>query len=389
MVLLRESFLSLQYCGIWPPLHLDSKSWQYRAYSLYTIYIVAVMYWFTFSELINLLITTDGIEDFSDTCFMLLSTAAVCAKILITLMKRSEIRDVLVALESYPYKPMNLEEQKIQDEYDGQVRFLTFFYGVATEITVWCMTIFTFFQGIPFGVLPYKAWVPYDYSEPRVYWFTYYQQLLSVLLAANLDIGFDTIIPGFMLQICAQFNILKCRLHRVVNYFDDMEFSQKRSSETLVFYENRLVDCIKYHRDIFEMADKINSLFTSIIFVQYAASFIIICVSVLLISQMPLFSPKFLALFMYLSCMLLQIFMFCAAGNEATIQCQNMINGISGSRWYLLGSRMKKYLVLMMLRTLRPVRFVSGFVIVLSLDSFCILIKKSYSAYTVLQRSSS
>ncbi|XP_063977347.1 uncharacterized protein LOC135162626 [Diachasmimorpha longicaudata] len=389
MALLRESFLSLQYCGIWPPLHLDSGSWQYRAYFLYTIYVGAVMYWFTLSELINLLFTPDDVQDFSDNCFMLLTTAAVCAKIFIILKKRSEIRDVPVALESYPHKPMNVEEQKIQDEYDGHVRFLTLFYGVATEITVWGMTIFTFFQEIPFGVLPYKAWIPYDYSEPSVYWFTYYQQLLSVLFAAHLNIGFDTIFPGFMLQICAQFNILKCRLHRIVNHFDDVQCLKGKSSDTLELYENHLIDCIKYHRDIFELADKINSIFTSIIFVQYSASLIIICVSVLLISQMPVFSPKFFALFLYLSCMLLQIFMFCATGNEATVQCQGMINAISGTKWYFLRSHIQKYLVLMMVRTLRPVRFVSGYIMVLSLDSFCVLVKMSYSTYTVLQRSSS
>ncbi|XP_063992031.1 odorant receptor 46a-like isoform X2 [Diachasmimorpha longicaudata] len=388
MVLLQQSFLCFQYFGIWPPLHLKPKSWRSRFYSLYTIYIVALVYWFTLSELINLLITTDDVEEFSDSCFMLLSMTAVCAKILIILVKRSDIKDITVALERYPHKAMNSKEQDIQDEYDGQVRFLTSFYGVATEITVWSMSIFTFFQEIPFGVLPYKAWIPYDYSGPRVYWLTYCQQLLSVIIGANVNIGFDTIVPGFILQICAQFNILKCRLHPVITYFKDEEHSKEKSTDVSILSENHLVECIKYHRDIFKMAKKINSIFTSVILVQYAASSIIICVSVLLISKMPLFSPKFLALFMYLSCMLMQIFMFCAAGNEATIQCQSMIDGICGTKWYLLGNRMKKYLLLMMLRTLRPVRFVSGFIITLSLDSFCALLKTSYSAYTVLQRCS-
>lgn len=122
MVVLRESLLLLQFCGVWPPRHLKPGTWKYRAYSLYTIIIVAVAYWFTISGLINLFITINDITDFSDSCFMLLTMLATCCKILITLVKRSEIRGILDDLERYPYKAVNADEQKIQDMYDGQVR---------------------------------------------------------------------------------------------------------------------------------------------------------------------------------------------------------------------------------------------------------------------------
>lgn len=128
-------------------------------------------------------------------------------------------------------------------------RFLTIFYSVATELAVWCMTIMTFFQEIPFGVLPYKAWIPYDYSGYRAYWFTFYLQLFSVVLAANFNIGFDSVIPGFILQICAQFNLLKCKLHRAVNSFEGLS---GKSAGSVEVYEDRLVECIRYHNAIFE-----------------------------------------------------------------------------------------------------------------------------------------
>lgn len=39
------------------------------------------------------------------------------------------------------------------------------------------------------GVLPYKAWIPYNYSTRKIYLTTYGQQLISVWITANIDIG--------------------------------------------------------------------------------------------------------------------------------------------------------------------------------------------------------
>lgn len=97
-------------------------------------------------------------------------------------------------------------------------------------------------------------------------------------------------------------------------------------SMVFVVVRNKKFGLFGNNKSIFyRLAKKVNSVFASIIFIQYTASSIIICVSVVLLSQMPLSSPRFMGLFTYLSCMLLQIFMACAAGQEATIQVINTI----------------------------------------------------------------
>ncbi|XP_011311290.1 odorant receptor 42b-like [Fopius arisanus] len=84
----------------------------------------------------------------------------------------------------------------------------------------------------------------------------------------------------------------------------------------------------------------------------------------------------------------MQISVLCAVANEATFECENVSSGIYHMNWYLLPRRAKSYLILMMVRTLRPVVFMSGHVIVLSLNAFSNLLKRSYSAYTMLQQNS-
>ncbi|XP_011308177.1 odorant receptor 46a, isoform A-like [Fopius arisanus] len=258
------------------------------------------IYWFTISGSIYLFVISDDVDDFSDTSFMLLSMLAICAKVMIAISKRSDIIGVVTALENQPHKPVNLETQLLQDRTDERVRLFTVCYGCLTEATVCYGTIAPFFQNIPFGYLPYKAWIPHDYSTPAVYWCTYCQQLISVFVAANLNIGFDTIIFGSLMQICGQFNMLKCRLEMIIDEFDAKQIGSQSTTNPALLrtYERYIEDCIKYHIAIFKISERINSIFNSIIFVQYSASSIIICVSVLLISHMPVSSPKFMTIAM-------------------------------------------------------------------------------------------
>ncbi|THK32910.1 odorant receptor 46a [Diachasma alloeum] len=388
MALLNENFLLLHYFGVWPSAHWRQRTWKTVVYSLYTSYIIFCIYWFTISGSIHLLLITDDVEDFSESSFMLLSLLALCVKVVIALLKKSEIIGLLTDLENYPHKPANLETQLLQDKINEQIRFCTLCYGGLGEATVCYGTIAPFFQSIPFGVLPYKAWIPYDYSKPALYWTTYCQQLSSVFIAANINFGFDTIIFEFIMQMCAQFSMLKYRVEMMINEFDEKQIlSVSKINPTLLqSYEEYMTDCVKYHIDILRLCKRINTIFSSIIFVQYTASSIIICVSVVLVSQMPVSSPKFVTVAGYIACIMLEIFLYCAAGNEATFQCQNLMTAIYSTKWYSLSDRMKKCLGFMMARSMKPITFVSHHMIVLSLPSFCVLLKTSYTAYTMLQQ---
>ncbi|XP_011311291.1 uncharacterized protein [Fopius arisanus] len=197
MVLLRENFIQLQYVGLWQPPCWPPNSFKSRAYLIYTIHLLTILNCFMISEALGLFTIIENLEDFSDSCFMMLTIFSVCVKSMVVLLKRSDIIDILSSLEMNPYKPMNIHEEKIQEFFNRRIRFFTFLYGGVVEISVWIMSISAFFQGIPFGVLPYKVWLPFDYSQPILYWSTFCAQLFVITLGANICIGCDTVIPGF------------------------------------------------------------------------------------------------------------------------------------------------------------------------------------------------
>ncbi|XP_011311251.1 uncharacterized protein [Fopius arisanus] len=254
MVLLRENFIQLQIIGLWSPVVWPTDSFKSRAYWFYTAFLITATYWFGITEFVNLFVVVDSIDDFSDNSFMLLTTIVVCFKIDMILSKKSEVVALVRTFETYPHEPINTDEESICEKFNARIRLISSVYGGLGEVSVFTMTISVFFQGIPYGDLPYKAWIPYDYSTPILYWFTFSLQLLVVIFLASVAFGFDTVLIGLFTLICAQFNMLKNRLEKAIDEFKATEIlkSQKETSDAAKICENRIKHCIKYHRAIFE-----------------------------------------------------------------------------------------------------------------------------------------
>nr|WHS04411.1 odorant receptor 8 [Psyttalia incisi] len=122
MALLHENFIQLQYVGLWQPLRWPARNFKSRVYWLYTVHILVMIHCFTLSEALSLFTVIENIEEFSDNCFMLLTMFAICVKSVVTLLRRSDIISILTALEMYPFKPMNVDEERIQEVFSKRIR---------------------------------------------------------------------------------------------------------------------------------------------------------------------------------------------------------------------------------------------------------------------------
>ncbi|XP_044001705.1 odorant receptor coreceptor-like [Aphidius gifuensis] len=98
------------------------------------------------------------------------------------------------------------------------------------------------------------------------------------------------------------------------------------------------------------------------------------------------FSQEWTGVILYLCCMLSQIFILCAAGNEVTLVSSQLGKAVYSINWTHLNKSTIKSLILIMNRSLHPIVFTSKNIVTLSLDSFKSLIKISYSTYNVLHR---
>ncbi|XP_034943765.1 odorant receptor 46a-like [Chelonus insularis] len=382
--ILAESFIVLQIIGLWKPEKNVSPCYNWF-YNLRMCLIFFFIYSFTINGFIGLIISSKSISDLSNDCFILLSILAICGKIVNIVNSRQQIIEIIKVLDCEPCKPRNKDEELIQIKVDRIIRFNTLFYGILTEITAFMVTVGTLLQRLPIGVLPYNTYIPWDYSKGSLYWLAYIYQIISVGFSANSDIGYDTLIPGLMMQISAKVQILKYRFLNLVNSIESTQ-GDKYYLKSLKLERKIIADSVKCHLVIFKLAETINSTFSSVIFLQFIISSIVLCISVYNMARMPLFSTEFTTIVLYLCCMLTEIFILCAAGNEVTLVSRTVSDAIYHMDWMSLDSTTVKSLIIIMNRSLRPIKFISGNLVVLSYDSFKALIKTSYSAFNVLQQ---
>lgn len=57
------------------------------------------------------------------------------------------------------------------------------------EVTTTLFVLGTVFQDRPSQTLPFRAWVPYKFKTVRIYKLAYTQQLVTIAIAANVNIG--------------------------------------------------------------------------------------------------------------------------------------------------------------------------------------------------------
>lgn len=69
----------------------------------------------------------------------------------------------------------------------------------------------------------------------------------------------------------------------------------------------------------FRLAETINSMFNAVVFLQYSLSTLLICVSIYNLAHTNIMSSEGSGIILYLGCMLMEIFILCAAGNEMTL----------------------------------------------------------------------
>lgn len=92
--------------------------------------------------------------------------------------------------------------------------------------------------------LPYRMWLPYNYTSLSAYTFIYTQQVVSLIVSAMIHVACDSFIWALLMHICNQIEIFNCRLKKIKDH-------EKNEVTKL---------CIHYHNLIYRY-DVIISLF--------------------------------------------------------------------------------------------------------------------------------
>ncbi|KAM0729155.1 Odorant receptor Or1 [Formica fusca] len=382
MQILSFNFFLYTISGMWRPIEWSSKCSKIL-YSLLTCLTIYLLTTLTLTQLLDIILVIDNVDDFATNSLMLLSAVSVLFKATAVVTHRDEIINLIETLQKKPCKAYNEEESDIQMKFDRLIRSYSISYTSLASFSA-TGTIIGGVLNILEGQLPYRMWVPYDCTLPILFWFTSIQELVAIIFGTIVNVATETTVLGFCLQICAQIEILKHRLQKMTKPSE--EKSSRISLNDASNKTSRLSEHILHHLCIIRLAKIINKIFSQVIFVQFFASILVLCSSLYHLSSHMTISDV-ATLIIYALCMFVQIFVYCWAGNEVILKSSGLSEAVYQIDWILMPVSERKDLLMIMKRSTRSIKFTSSFLVTLSLESYGNLLKASYSAFNLLQQS--
>ncbi|XP_018337039.1 PREDICTED: putative odorant receptor 85d [Trachymyrmex septentrionalis] len=337
-------------------------------YDVYTILIVLLINTFTLSQLMDLILTVDNADDFSENFYVILAMFVSCCKMFSLLRNRNNIAMLIDILMKKPCRPTEHDEIEIRQKFDKIVQTNTLCYATLVELTCAFALGTSVFKDYRRHNLAFRAWLPFNYSSPMLFRIAYFHQSISLTAGSMLHLACDSLICGLLMHICSQLEILECRLKKTIN-------------KPHIFRE-----CVIQHTCIFEFALIANEKFRLTITVQFLVSMLVVCFNLHQLTQTSMLSAKYVQIVLYMFCMLTQISFYCWYGNEIKLKSRQLVSNIFEMEWFVLDYRVQKDLSIIMMRSIVPIEFTSAYVISMNLQSFVSLLKTSYSAFNILQQ---
>ncbi|XP_057320809.1 putative odorant receptor 19b [Microplitis mediator] len=386
MTVVLRSLNVLTYAGVWKPVKW--KGLKGRVYDSYTVIIIISHLTFLISGLMDM-----GFDDFEfaamvDHLSLVVGYVQNFPKITSIVGYRRDIIDIIDKLNSFPLQLRNNEEKLIHAKYDRLDRIITFWFPTLgmTSIAWYTMRHFVAID-TAYG-LPYRGYFPYNYSSnPIVYWCTAVEQMYSVICLAVVNAGFNVFLPTMMFQVCAKLNVLQHRFKLLIEKLETISTHEKNCNQLrLSKIERQLIrDWVENHIAILNLFKFSNLLFSKAVFIHYVTNTVVLCTVAYMLSQTPPSDLNFVTNVFFFMVMCSQQFLQCITAQQVTIEFENLNNEIFNTNWYTVRTTTIKSMLIIMFKTSRPVIFVTGHFVKLSLDSFKTIMKLSYTIFNVLE----
>ncbi|XP_032667639.1 odorant receptor 4-like [Odontomachus brunneus] len=369
MQLLPLNFLIFTVSGIWRSVEWLSRCTK-LLYNTFTFYTIAPLYFWVFSQFINLVLIIDNMEEFIVSFFIFLSYFAVSCKAAIAIIRRGAIIDLVETLSRAPCKPRDADEVAIQTKFDELIRSGTKQYALLAMGSVSTFNIQSVLN-IMDCILPCQTWTLYDLNSYYLFLITGIQEIvLTMCFSTVINVGMATLIFGMVLQTCAQLEIFEKRVHKLIINRTTKLVGKKSSPDTSTIHKEEMISgYICHHFIIYKYAKTLNNAFNQVLFVQFFVNTYILCTVVYYLASHIMDSHS-IFLMLYTICMFIQIYIYCWAGNKVILKSASLGNAVYQINWYMLSNSEKKNLLMIMKRSTIPIKFISSFLIILSLDAF-------------------
>ncbi|NP_001177533.1 odorant receptor 124 [Nasonia vitripennis] len=365
MDILPLNFRILRYCGIW--YELPEHLWLVKI--VYKIFVVVVIFSFTLSELIELALTYDDLQNLTECLFLTLTFLALCFKMINFMCRQESLKALLNTFRDEICQPKTLEEKDIIEKNRSMLRLFCISYfslGILSGSTL-VFVPFASFKSSKIE-LPIKTYQPYDVEDFVLFSLTYFHQILSMYLGVLINVSLDMLVCGFIFLTCGQLDLC---YYRIV------------SSNMYTMNNN-----IRHHAVTKDIVKKMQSFSIVVVVPLFIFSLITLCTSLFLMPEKEIMSFEFITLFIYLTCMLTQIFLYCWFGNELQLKSKTISDAVYHSNWTRLTPKLRRNLLFTMFISQNGLMISFHGQCSLSINTYVSILKTSYAAFNLLRKTS-
>ncbi|XP_023032000.2 putative odorant receptor 92a [Drosophila willistoni] len=203
-----------------------------------------------------------------------------------------------------------------------------------------------------------------------------YMGLCLVYISAGLSV-LDILHVLFMNQICLHLKILNLAFE---------EFTSIQSKGHILKRSNsQMMSIVKYHCKLIVLRQEMEKVYRLPVMFQFISSLIIVAMTAFQAIVGDVSQSTFLMDFL-LTCVIVQLFIYCWYGNEVFEQSKTLSTSGFGCDWHKFDSKFKRLLLIFMINAERPFLFTAGGFMGLTLASFTNIMGKSYSIVAVLRQ---
>ncbi|XP_012538934.1 odorant receptor 43a [Monomorium pharaonis] len=225
----------------------------------------------------------------------------------------------------------------------------------------------------PVKILPLQTYYIYNKDRSPYFEFTFAAQALVVLMCVPSYSGVDNLFGLLMFHLCGQLEILK---EKLINM---KQFKSYKSVALIVKEHIRLIKCFCIIENTYTLLLLGQLIYFGTLFSLYGFLILVILAEGNKLS---------LLRFMYLISIVINVgghmCLFCAVGEFLVVKCETLYHATYENEWYKLEPKKAKILLIIMIRTIKPLHITAGKIFPMTMSTFCKIIKTSAGYVSIL-----
>ncbi|XP_041980585.1 odorant receptor 46a-like [Aricia agestis] len=380
----------LRFYGLWYYDFSPKKfsSWLRLIYTLVVLWLVCFLP--GIGEVEYLLRQGGNVGNIAEGLYLFLSEMYTYFKIAVFWLNKEKILNLLKYLHRVEFRPEEQEHREILRRSIQTARFVMTYYSSMCVGAVSVGIIMPLTENL--DILPTNVeYTSFDVYKAPAYGIIYLHHIYYKPATCIIDGVMDTILAAFISSAIGQIEILAFNLRNFKMLAKRRRERDQREKKVVGEDEEYihlvLKKCMIHYNAIIRYVAIIESAFSLASALQFMLSVMVLClVGVQFLSiENPASHPmQIVWMAIYLTCMLIEVFILCWFGNELILKSLELREAAYEGTWLDLDSKTAMYLVIFLERAKNPLRVTAGKIFTLSLETYTYIINWSYKAFAVM-----